>query len=111
MQTTATITQARPIVTLINTFAVEPDNQQALVDSLSEITEQTMRRLPGFIGANVHQSLDGRYVANYVQWESEAHFQAMFQNPDAAAHMQKVTDLAVSVLPILYTVPYVGAKK
>ncbi len=105
-----TIEQGRDIVTLINTFAVEPDRQRAVVDSLARVTEETMQHLPGFIGACVHQSLDGTHVVNYVQWESEAHFQAMFQDPAAAAHMAEVSALAVSVTPVLYRVAYVGVK-
>ena len=34
----------------------------------------------------------------------------MFQNPEAMAHMDQVSALAVSIQPILYTVAYVGAK-
>ena len=108
LHSNAVITQGRLIVTLINTFTVEPDYQEAVVESLTRATETIMQGLPGFIGASVHKSLDGRYVANYAQWESEAQFHAMFQNPDAKAHMEEVTALAVSVLPILYTVAYVG---
>ena len=109
MQTKTTLEQDRPIFTLINTFTVEPDQQQAVVDSLTEVTERLMQHLPGFIGSSVHKSLDGRHVANYVQWESGADFQAMFQNPDATAHMAEVSSLATAVLPIVYTVAYVGA--
>ena len=109
LQASETIQQGRDIVTLINTFTVEPDKQQAVVDALAEVTEQTMRHLPGFLGAGVHKSLDGTHVANYVQWETEAHFQAMFRNAEAAAHMDKVAALAISIQPILYSVAYVGA--
>jgi quinol monooxygenase YgiN len=110
LTTKTTIEQGRGIVTLINTFTVEPDKQQAIVDALSEITATTMRHLPGFIGASVHKSLDGTHVANYVQWETQEHFAAMFQNPDAAAHMDHVSGLATSIQPILYSVAYVGAE-
>ena len=109
MTTKTTIQQDRPIFTLINTFTTEPEKQQAIVDSLTEVTERLMQHLPGFLGSSIHKSLDGKHVANYVQWESDADFQAMFQNPDAAAHMAEVSSLAISVLPIVYTVAYVGA--
>ena len=109
MQKTATITQGQEIVTLINTFTVEPERQQAVIDSLTAATERTMRHLPGFIAASVHRSLDGRHVVNYAQWDTEEHFRAMFADPDAAAHMNEVAGLALSVTPVLYTVAYVGA--
>ena len=110
LQTSETIQEGQDILTLINIFTVDPDKQQAVADALAEVTEHTMRYLPGFLGAAVHKSLDGAHVANYVQWESEAHFQAMFQNVEAAAHMDKVSALAISIQPILYSVAYVGAK-
>ena len=111
MEHETTIVEGRGIVTLINTFTVEPDKQQAIIDALADVTERVMRFLPGFIGASVHKSLDGTHVANYVQWDSDEHFQAMFQNPEAAAHMQYVSSLATSILPVLYAVAYVGSRE
>ena len=35
---------------------------------LSEVTERVMQHLPGFLGASVHKSLDGRHVVNYVSY-------------------------------------------
>jgi hypothetical protein len=56
----------KDVVTLINVFAVEPQDQQRLVDLLIEATEKTMKGLPGYVSANFHRSLDGRHVANYA---------------------------------------------
>ena len=64
------IEKNRNILTLINVFTVAPDKQQELVTLLIDATQQTMRRLPGFISANIHRSLDGKKVVNYAQWES-----------------------------------------
>ena len=47
------------IITLINVFNVDPQNQQRLVDLLVEATEQIMNIQEGFIYANIHKSLDG----------------------------------------------------
>ncbi|MBA3844477.1 MAG: antibiotic biosynthesis monooxygenase, partial [Actinobacteria bacterium] len=44
-------------------------------------TEETMRHLPGFVSANLHLSRDRRYVANYAQWRSQEHFDAMLKHP------------------------------
>ena len=109
LETRAQILQGRDVVTLINTFTVMPGKQQDVIDLLTRITETTMRHLPGFISASVHRSPDGKHVANYVQWETEADFQAMFHNVEAAAHMDEVSALAITVLPILYKIDYVGA--
>ena len=58
------------IITLINIFTVDSQNQQRLVDMLVETTEQIMNIQEGFISANIHKSLDGTRVVNYAQWES-----------------------------------------
>jgi len=90
----ATITQDSTIVTLINVFTVTPDNQQRLVNVLVEATEATMNKLPGFISANIHKSLDGTRVTNYAQWASKEAFEAMQHNPEVRSHMQAAMQLA-----------------
>ncbi|MDQ3377125.1 MAG: antibiotic biosynthesis monooxygenase, partial [Actinomycetota bacterium] len=51
----AEITQSGNVVTLINVFAVKPENQQRLLDLLVEATESVMNRKPGFVSANLHK--------------------------------------------------------
>jgi quinol monooxygenase YgiN len=95
----------RDVVTLINVFTVEPQDQQRLVDLLVEATEKTMKGLPGYVSANFHRSLDGRHVANYAQWRSRQDFQTMLQNPEAQAHMEEIHKLATNE-GYLYEVVY-----
>ncbi len=83
-----TISKDNKVVTLINVFTVEPENQQRLVDMLIEATEKTMKNLSGFVSANIHKSADGSRVANYAQWRSREDFEAMLNNPEATAHMK-----------------------
>jgi quinol monooxygenase YgiN len=99
-----TIAKGAKCVTLVNVFTVEPAKQQRLVDVLVEATETTMRRLPGFMSANIHRGLDGTRVANYAQWRSVEDFQAMLKNPEAIPHMQQAAALASSFDPKLYEV-------
>jgi quinol monooxygenase YgiN len=89
-----TIEKRRPLLTLINVFTVDPGHQDQLVTLLTDATETTMKRLPGFISANIHRSLDGSKVVNYAQWESKAAFDAMRANPEAAPHMKAAAALA-----------------
>lgn len=110
LQPVATIDARASVFTLINTFHVKPGAQDALVAELTAITESTMQYLPGFIGASVHRSLDGAHVVNYVQWQTEAHFAAMFENAAAKAHMDRVSQHARSITPVFYAVAYVGAR-
>ncbi len=90
----STIERGNSVLTLINVFTVEPEKQQALVALLIEATEQTMKRMPGFISANIHRSLDGKKVVNYAQWQSKKAFEAMRSDPKAGVHMKAAADLA-----------------
>lgn len=91
------------VVTLINVFTVDPERQDELVNVLITATDEVMRHLPGFVSANIHRSLDGRHVANYAQWRSQADFTAMLNNPKAQEHMAAASSLA-NAEPILYEV-------
>ncbi len=59
-----TISKDNKVVTLVNIFIVEQENQQKLVDLLVEATEKTMKNISGFVSANIHKSLDGARVVN-----------------------------------------------
>ncbi|HYY45753.1 MAG TPA: antibiotic biosynthesis monooxygenase family protein [Candidatus Angelobacter sp.] len=100
------IREGAPIVTLINVFTVTPENQERLIQVLDDATEAVMRKLPGFISANIHRSLDGTRVTNYAQWESRRAFEAMLADPAARPHMQAAAALA-SYEPHLYEVTVV----
>lgn len=100
---TVQIDEANQYITLVNTFTVEPSKQRELVDLLNEATETTMRHLPGFISASIHQSLDGTRVVNYAHWASEADFKKMLGNEEARQHMSKATSMAQAD-PNLYRV-------
>lgn len=89
-----TISKEKNILTLINVFTVEPENQQKLVDLLVEATEKTMKNVPGFISASIHKSSDGVRVTNYAQWRSAQDFAAMLKNPQAQTHMKAITEIA-----------------
>ena len=89
-----TISKDNKVMTLINVFTVEPENQQKLVDLLIEATEKTMKNISGFVSASIHKSADGVRVTNYAQWRSREDFAAMLKNPEATAHMKPITEIA-----------------
>lgn len=60
-----------------------------------------MRRVPGFVSANIHRSLDGTRVINYAQWSSKEAFDRMPQCPGAKEHMRRAAQLAVRFSPTL----------
>ena len=105
-----TIAQQPPVITLINTFEVEPSRCDDLLALLVEATDAVMRHLDGFVSANFHRSLDDRYIANYAQWTSKQAFEAMLANPDAQVHMKAAAKLAISFSPILYHVVHVDER-
>jgi heme-degrading monooxygenase HmoA len=100
-----TISVDKPVVTIVNVFTVEQENQQPLIDLLVEATKRTMRHLPGFVSANIHKSLDGKHVTNYAQWRREEDFRAMLTNPEAQLHMKGALALA-TLEGYLYRVAY-----
>ncbi len=89
-----TISKDNKVVTLVNVFTVEPENQQKLVDLLAEATEKTIKNASGFVSVNIHKSLDGVRVVNYAQWKSREDIEAMSKNPEAQAHMKPIMEIA-----------------
>ncbi len=89
-----TISKDNKVVTLVNVFTVEAENQQKLVEMLVEATEKTMKNISGFVSANIHKSLDGVRVVNYAQWRSQEDFKAMGKMPEAQAHMKPIMEIA-----------------
>jgi len=71
-------------LTFINTFSVEPENADRLVENLQKATEEIFRDQPGFISANLHVSRDRRKVVNYAQWRSKEDYAAMSKLPGSA---------------------------
>ena len=62
----STIRANEGIVTQINLFHCEPENQDQLVDVLIQ-SAKSVCHLPGWLSANIHRSLDGTRVINYAQ--------------------------------------------
>ena len=89
-----TIQKGNSVVTLINVFTVEPENQQKLAEMLVEASEKVMKNVPGFISANIHKSADGVRVTNYAQWRSNEDYAAMLKDSKAIEHMKPVTQIA-----------------
>lgn len=96
------------VVTMVNVFAVEPKDQQHLIELIVDATDSVMCKVPGFVSANIHASLDGTRVVNYAQWRSEAHFEAMLNDPVVHGHFKEIRRIAVPERH-LYRVSFVKA--
>src|SRR5579884_2875310 len=73
----ATISLNNAVVTTINTFTVEPENQARALELLVEIARQLRKTVPGFVSANFHKSVDGTRVVNYAQYTDHEAAQAV----------------------------------
>jgi len=82
------------MITLINVFAVEPANQQRLVDLLARATDEFVSRAPGFLSATLHRSLDGAKVTMSAQWRSREDYEAMRRDPGPLPFLQEALTIA-----------------
>jgi predicted enzyme related to lactoylglutathione lyase/quinol monooxygenase YgiN len=99
---TATLDPTSGYLTLINTFSVEAENADRLVENLRQATEEIFRDQPGFISANLHVSRDRRKVVNYAQWRSKEDYAAMSKLPGIQARMKAGAALATGFDPVDY---------
>jgi quinol monooxygenase YgiN len=89
-----TISKNSSVITLINVFTVEPANQRRLIELLTEATEVSVCRAPGFLSASLHRSTDGTKVTMYAQWRSIDDYQAMRQDPGPLPFLQEALTIA-----------------
>ncbi|MBW7454220.1 antibiotic biosynthesis monooxygenase family protein [Paenibacillus sepulcri] len=91
------------VVTLINVFTVDPENQERLVELLTRATEVSVRHAAGFISCSLHRSTDGNKVTMYAQWRSAEDYQAMRNDPKPLPYLQEALTIA-SFDPGMYEV-------
>ena len=78
------------LTTLINVFETTPEQQGPLLRILQAATDEEICKRPGFVSANLHRSLDGLRVVNYIQWESPEAWRAMLEDPACRRHIDEV---------------------
>jgi quinol monooxygenase YgiN len=88
------ISPDKKLVTFINVFTVDPNDQQRLIDLLSRATEASVRYAPGFISASLHRSIDGTKVTMYAQWRSLEDYQAMRSDPAPLPYLQEALTIS-----------------
>ena len=89
-----TISKETNIVTLINVFTVQKENQQQLIDLLTQATNTSIKNVPGFISASLHRSLDGTKVTMYAQWKSVEAYEAMRKNIGPVPYLEQAMSIA-----------------
>lgn len=88
--------------TIINTYTIDPEHAEALVDQLVRLKVETISSVPGFVSANFHVSLDRTEVVNYAQWKSREAITAAEADPKVAACIREAAQLLKSFSPVLY---------
>ena len=86
-----TIAKNNDVITVIIIFAVEPERQQELVDTIIEFLETGVKQQPGFVSSSIHKSIDGVRVMNYAQWQSLEDFKAFANNPEMRSLTAKLS--------------------
>lgn len=89
-----TISEKATLLTFINVFTVRPENQDLLVELLTQATDVSVRYAKGFVSSALHRSLDGTKVTMYAQWQSMEAYQAMRGDPAASPYLTKALTIA-----------------
>jgi quinol monooxygenase YgiN len=89
-----TISKDTNSVTLINVFTVKEENQKQLIDLLIQATDTSIKKVPGFISASLHRSLDGTKVTMYAQWKSVEAYEAMRKNTGPVPYLEQAMAIA-----------------
>lgn len=82
------------VLTFINVFTVEPENQERLIDLLTSATDVSVRYAPGFISCSLHRGTEGTKVTMYAQWRSAEDYQAMRNDPKPLPYLQEAMKIA-----------------
>ncbi|MCQ8832177.1 antibiotic biosynthesis monooxygenase family protein [Streptomyces malaysiensis] len=102
--TSLSVTTGTDQITLVNVFTVDIERQTELVEALDEATRSIFTKVPGFISANLHVSLDGTRVVNYAQWADKASYSAALQHPEVRKHVEHAAGIAQAYDPTLVQV-------
>lgn len=76
-------------------FDVEPEQQDALTETLSGELERWVRDRPGFITAELGASTDGTSVLVSMQWHSRDDWEAFVRDPEQAVLSDKLRQLGI----------------
>jgi quinol monooxygenase YgiN len=82
------------MVTFINVFTMEPQNQPRVVGLLTQVTRDFVRLAPGFVSSRLHRSLDGTKVTMYAQWRSMDHYEAMRADPRPRPYLEEALKIS-----------------
>lgn len=99
-----TIKANASVITQINVFTVNPENQQALIDLLKSAAE-SVKDTPGWMSASLHRSIDGTRVVNYAQCSDLTAWEVVMGKLRAGGFLERNKALG-EAHPGLYEVVY-----
>ncbi len=80
-------------VVLINTFKVQPDRQDELLELLAALTKAQVG-LPGFVSATLFRGVNGKTVVNQAVWRSVEDWKAMTRTDAVSRAMLPIMAIA-----------------
>ena len=86
--------QSQTGVVVINVFRVGPEDQEQLIDLLTQATECFVKNATGFLSATLHRSTDGTKVAMYARWRSVQDYHAMRKDPGPKPFLERALTFA-----------------
>jgi quinol monooxygenase YgiN len=89
------IAKNNDVLTVIIIFAVQPERQQELIDTIIEFLETAVKHQPGFVSSSLHKSLDGVRVMNYAQWRSKEDYEAFVNNSEVQSKGAKLAEFQI----------------
>jgi len=93
-------------VTQITVIEPESGKQSEALDLMTE-RARFMARQPGCISIILHRSLDGRRIANYIQWNSRDQLQSAHHSPEFRKEWNHFGQVADTIDPHLYEVTHI----
>ena len=102
------ISKSDGICTQITTVKLPPGKQDEVLNLMKE-RARFMATQPGFISVNLHRSMDGSHVVNYVQWQNAEQLAAAHHAPEFRKKWPRFGQIADEIEPCLYEVVFTEA--
>jgi len=101
------------VITLINVFTVDSENQRRHIELLTEATDVSVRRAPGFVSAFIAaKTAQGSRCT--LQWQSIDHYHLMRRDPVALPFLEgalKIAKFEPGIYEVVQTFTPVGETK
>ena len=88
-------------VTQITFIEPSPGQQSEALEVMAE-RAAFMARQPGFISIQLHRSLDGKRIINFIQWQNLELLHAAHESPEFRKEWKRFDGLTDQIDPHLY---------